>query len=148
MNRICFPHVLHSGATFTASPPNVPARRRCVPGRPHDDMARTCFHRSAYLRILGDKLRIHACTCRLEASEITRTFCPSLNLGIVTVVQTMGTVMRNALLLVTAPRRLTTCAFCEELEDLLGWSVVLKQFRSNPLAEVLNLLCFLIRRRA
>ena len=81
-------------------------------------------------------------------SEITRSFCPSLDLGIVTVVQTMRTVMRNALLLVAAPGRLTTCAFSIELEDVLGWSVVFEQLGPHPLAKVLNLLCFLIRRRA
>lgn len=148
MNRICFPHVLHSGATFTASPPNVPAPRRCAPRRPHDDMERTCSHRSAYLRTPGGKLDNHACTCRLATSEVPRSFCPSLDLGIVTVVQTMRTVMRNALLLVAAPRRLTTCAFSIELEHLLGWTVILEQLGPHPFAEVLNLLCFLIRRRA
>jgi hypothetical protein len=56
--------------------------------------------------------------------------------------------MRNALLLVAAPRRLTTCAFSIELEDILGWSVVFEQLGPHPLAKVLNLLCFLIRRRA
>lgn len=81
-------------------------------------------------------------------SEITRTFCPPLDLGIVTVVQTVRTVMRNALLLVAAPGRLTTCAFSIELEDVLHWSVVFEQFGPHPLAKVLNLLCFLIRRRA
>jgi len=91
-----------------------------------------------------------SCTAQSRKSslKVPRTFCPSLDLGIVTVVQTMRTVMRNALLLVAAPRRLTTCAFSIELEDVLGWSVVFEQLGPHPLAKVVHCLCFLVCRWA
>jgi hypothetical protein len=141
MNRICFPHVLHSGATFIPSTP-------CIEDKPNE--ARTSDRASMSMQSVDC---VQDCNNSVHnepnrASQITCTFCPTLNLGIVTVVQTMGTVMRNALLLVTAPSRLTTCAFSIELEHLLGWSVVFEQLGPHPFAKVLNFLCFLIRRRA
>ena len=62
--------------------------------------------------------------------------------------QTNYTVMWYALGVVRTPRRPAPCAFYVEFEDLLGWTVVFEQFGPNPLAKVLNLLCFLVRRRA
>jgi hypothetical protein len=81
-------------------------------------------------------------------SKITRTFCPTLDLGSMTFSQTIATVMWYALGVVAAPRRSAPGTFGIELEHLLGWTVILEQLGPHPFAEVLNLLCFLIRRRA
>ena len=81
-------------------------------------------------------------------SEITRTFCPTLHRWHVAFVQAWAALTGDALLIITTPSVETTWAFSIELEDVLGWSVVFEQLGPHPLAKVLNLLCFLIRRRA
>jgi len=120
----------------------------CIEDKPNEE--RTSDRISTSMQFVE---RIQECNSNVhnepnQASQITRSFCPSLDLGIVTVVQTMRTVMRNALLLVAAPRRLTTCAFGIELEDVLGWSVVFEQLGPHPLAKVVHCLCFLVCRWA
>ena len=83
-----------------------------------------------------------------RSSNITFEFCPSLDLRIVTVVETTSADVRYALGVVRGPGGAAAGALCKEFTRLVLCFLVIEQLSPHPVAKVGHFACHLPRRGA
>ena len=91
MNRICNPHVLHLGATFTASTP-------CIADKPNEERTSDCVSTSMQFvgRVQDCNNSVHNEPIQASLPHLGFFLCPSLKLRIVTFSQTLDARVRYA----------------------------------------------------